>query len=197
MVRTRPRGVDLALSAILSLLALGLAACSDDKALAERDPKFRIQNSYVGRVEGADAFVAVAFAEGGSQVTAFLSDGDAGRIGRAGAGAEWFLGEAAGPEVNLLARSGARLQARVEGEAAKGTITFEGGRTLEFVAEKAEGDKAGLYREEARAGDVDYLLGWIVLNDGKSRGSSYPPYIRCQAVAGLPLPGPLVARICP
>jgi hypothetical protein len=174
------------------LLTLMAGACSGgDEPLGEREARFRLDPSFVGPVEGTDAFIGIGTAAEGAQVVAYLSDGDPGQLGRKGSTSEWFVGTGAGDELNLTSRNGVQLQGRIEGDAARGTLTFQGGRVLEFTAERARGDEAGLYREEARAGDAAYLLGWIVLNDGKERGSSYPPFVRCVPT------GVILGRICP
>lgn len=163
-------------------------ACSDDpEPLARREAKLRIDPSFVGRLGDTKALIGLGITAEGSQVIAYVTDGDAGHVGRSGATSEWFVGGALGGNLALTAQSGARLEAGIEGDTARGAVTFSGGQRLEFTAEKARGDDAGLYREEAKVGDVGYLLGWIVLNDGEERGTSYPPFIRCPAV---------VAAIC-
>ncbi len=118
------------------------------------------------------------------------------KVGRKGSTSEWFVGPPGEEGINITNRNGVQLQARIEGDVARGTLTFQGGRTLEFTAERAMGDKAGLYREEASVGDASYLLGWVVLNDGKERGSSYPPWIRCSAAGAPALLTRVLGRIC-
>ena len=183
----------LALPAMLIVVTLTvLGACDRQRPRAAREARLRIDPSFVGRVEGTDAFVGIARPSEGAQVLAFLSDGRPAEMGRRGATSEWFVGVGGeNGEIDLTSRNGVHLQARMGEESVTGTLTFQGGRMLEFAAQRAKGDKAGLYREEASVGDVAYLLGWIVLNDGKERGASFPPFIRCGAVV------PLLASVCP
>ncbi|MCA1692985.1 MAG: hypothetical protein LC733_12605 [Actinobacteria bacterium] len=198
-------GRTLAASAVLSVLALVLGACSDGPGpLAERESRFRIDPSFVGRLGDSDAFIGVGLAAGGAQIIAYVSDGDPEEAGRRGATSEWFVGGALGDDIDLTSRNGARLQVRIEGDVARGSVTFPGpgsaagagGISFEFSAERARGEEGGLYREEASVGPVSYLVGWVVLNNGDERGSSYPPVIRCNGVIP-PAFERLFGRICP
>ncbi|MDQ4001215.1 MAG: hypothetical protein M3283_09500, partial [Actinomycetota bacterium] len=42
-----------------------------------------------------------------------------------------------------------------------------------------EDSNAGLYRQEGEVEGIGYTAGWIVLPDGRIRGSSFPPYVPC------------------
>jgi hypothetical protein len=191
--RARALTLTIALALALALVAV---ACSGGRGpLGEREARSRIQPSFVGRVEGTEAFIGIGPAAEAAQVVAYLSDGDPGKVGRKGSTSEWFVGSGTEGQIDLTSRNGVRLQAKIEGDTAAGTLAFQGGRTLDFTAERAKGKAAGLYREEASVGDAAYLLGWVVLNDGRARGSSYPPFIRCSAAGVGPL-GRVVGRIC-
>ncbi|MDQ3979886.1 MAG: hypothetical protein M3314_10070 [Actinomycetota bacterium] len=193
----RPRvGPRLGLSAVLTLGLLVATCTGESEPLGVREATSRVDPSFVGRVEGTDAFFGIGQPGGGAQVVAYLCDGDPSDVGRKGATSEWFVGVRSDDDIDLTSRNGVQLQARFEGDVVRGTLTFQGGRALEFTAEQAEGDEAGLYREEASVGDAAYLLGWVVLNDGKARGSSFPPFIRCAGPLGAPL-GRVFGRICP
>ncbi len=124
--------------------------------------------TFVGKVSGSDAYVAVVAA--GKEVLAFVCDGDR-LVKRRGTMAEWFAGPRSGNRLELVSENGARLEASLGARRAAGKVTPAKGATLTFEARPATGD-AGLYRAQGLIEGRDVLAGWIVLGDGTFHGSS-------------------------
>ena len=78
--------------------------------------------------------------------------------------AEWFKGRAqAGQQsLGLSSKGGYRLEVRVGGGRASGSVVFPGGERHAFSAASVK-RSAGLYRIEIVDGGRSYLGGWIVL----------------------------------
>ncbi|HNC09053.1 MAG TPA: hypothetical protein PLX14_10140 [Anaerolineales bacterium] len=146
---------------ILSMfvLALFVSACGSSQNPAG------ITGSWVGRVDGTDAFIAIA--SNGSEVLAYICDGQT--------ITQWLHGDA-GDKVDLdtgnidISADGNSLLAALTVDSASGSITYNG-QTYTFTAERAAGD-AGLYRSEETINGENWVGGWVVLNDGQLRGMS-------------------------
>jgi serine/threonine-protein kinase len=140
--------------AILILLAsLLLAACG-----GAAQP---ISGSFVGKVDGSDAFIAIVLHTNG-EVTAYVCD--------SAIISEWFKGSVTGSSLDLTNASGARLTADLAADSFNGTFTLAGGSALNFSVTE-EDQPAGLYRGEDTVDGVDLVAGWIVLPDGDQRGA--------------------------
>lgn len=124
-----------------------------NRADAQPDPV----DTYVGRVDGSDAFVA--FARTGDLLMAYVCDGRT--------TAAWFRGVPDGRSVRLTAGE-AELRATLADDAIEGTFAAgtDGPRT--FVARPAP--RGGFYRASATLGSLAYVGGWILL-DGEQRGA--------------------------
>jgi hypothetical protein len=109
---------------------------------------------YAGRAEDSPAAIAVAVL--GNQAAAYVCDG---RNVEA-----WFRGTVEGGNISLRSKSGATLQAELDGKEIKGMVQVEND-TLEFEIDEAK-QPAGLYR--ARGSKT--TIGWIVLQDGSQVG---------------------------
>jgi hypothetical protein len=115
---------------------------------------FPEQVVYAGRAEDSQGAIAVAVL--GSQAAAYFCDG---RNVEA-----WFRGTAEGGNITLKSKSGATLNAELDGTEIKGTVQVEND-TVEFEIDEAK-QPAGLYR--ARGSKT--TIGWIVLPDGSQVG---------------------------
>ena len=118
------------------------------------DSKFPEKVVYAGRTDDDTAAIAVAVL--GDQAAAYLCDG---RNVEA-----WFRGTVEGGDLSLKSKSGAMLQAELDGEHIKGTVQVNND-TLRFESNEAK-KPAGLYR--ARGSQA--TIGWIVLEDGSQVG---------------------------
>jgi hypothetical protein len=114
------------------------------------DSTFPEQVVYAGRAEDSQGAVAVAVL--GGQAAAYFCDG---RNVEA-----WFSGTTEGGNISLKSKSGATLDAQLDGHEIKGTVQIEN-ETVEFEIDEAK-QPAGLYR--ARGSKT--TIGWIVLPDG-------------------------------
>jgi hypothetical protein len=143
--------------AILILLAsLLLAACGGGTQT--------VSGSFVGKVDGSDAFIAITLHTNG-EVTAYVCD--------SATISAWFKGKADGSTLDLTNASGAHLTADLAPDSFTGTFTpsgANGGSALTFSVQQA-GEPAGLYRADATLDGVAYVGGWIVLPSGEERGA--------------------------
>jgi hypothetical protein len=149
-----------------------------------------LRPSYVGEVYGTSAFIGIAFpgstipAKGpdeGMKALVYITDGDPKEVGVRGAYGEWFRGSVDKKgALNLTSDLGVDLWAPVTSKMSTGTVKFSENAIFPFRAQLVSGDStAGLYRQVDAVEGLDYTAGWIVLPDGRARGSSYPPYIPC------------------
>jgi hypothetical protein len=118
------------------------------------DSTFPEQVVYAGRAEDSQGAIAVAVL--GSQAAAYFCDG---RNVEA-----WFRGTVEGGNITLESKSGATLNAELDGNEIKGTVQVEND-TVEFEIDEAK-RPAGLYR----ARGSKKTIGWIVLPDGSQVG---------------------------
>ena len=118
------------------------------------DSKFSEKVVYAGRTRDGSAVIAVAVL--GDQAAAYFCDGRAVE--------SWFRGRIEGEDISLKSRSGATLQARLDGDHVKGAVEIKND-TLKFEINEAE-KPAGLY--QARGSKT--TIGWIVLEDGSQVG---------------------------
>ena len=109
---------------------------------------------YAGRTDDGSATIAVAVL--GDQAAAYLCDGRSVE--------SWFRGTVEGADISLKSKSGATLQATLDGDHIKGTVEIKNG-TQKFEINEAN-KPAGLYR--ARGSKT--TIGWIVLEDGSQVG---------------------------
>lgn len=119
-----------------------------------------LEQTWVGAAKDSKAFVAIVAAQG--RLLAYVCDGE--KI------AQWFRGAVGeGGAVAIELNSRTKLNARLTGDSASGTLELEGMR-LEFTATKANGS-AGLFRAELSANSATYTGGWIVNQRGEQRGA--------------------------
>ncbi len=150
-----------------------------------------LRPSFVGEVHGTSAFIGIAFpgntipTEGpdeGMEVIVFITDGDPKEMGHRGAYGEWFQGSIneEGAIDSLESDLGVEIWGPVTERRSTGAIRFEEDAIFSYRADLvSEDSNAGLYRQEGEVEGVGYTAGWVVLPDGRIRGSSFPPYIPC------------------
>jgi hypothetical protein len=150
-----------------------------------------LRPSFVGEISGTPAFIGIAFpgstipAEGpdeGMEVIVFITDGDPNKTGLLGAYGEWFRGSIneEGAIDSLESDLGVEVWGPVTERTSTGTVRFEEDAIFSYRADLVtEDSNAGLYRQEGEVEGIGYTAGWIVLPDGRIRGSSFPPYVPC------------------
>jgi hypothetical protein len=118
------------------------------------DSEFPEKVVYAGRTDDGPAAIAVAVL--GNQAAAYVCDGRNVE--------SWFRGTVEGGHITLQSKSGATLQAELDGDHLKGTVQIKND-TQKFEINEAN-KPAGLYR--ARGSNTS--IGWIVLEDGSQVG---------------------------
>jgi hypothetical protein len=109
---------------------------------------------YAGRTD--DDSTAIAVAVLGDRAAAYVCDGRNVE--------SWMRGSAGDGELNLRAKNGDTVEAKLEGSTIDGTIEL-GDEKLDFTIDEAK-RPAGLYRVRGSG----YTIGWIVLPDGSQVG---------------------------
>lgn len=131
-----------------------VATSSVSASESVEDNKFPEKVVYAGRTDDGSATIAVAVL--GDQAAAYLCDGRSVE--------SWFRGTVEGADISLKSKSGATLEATLDGDHIKGTVEIKNG-TQKFEINEAN-KPAGLYR--ARGSKT--TIGWIVLEDGSQVG---------------------------
>jgi len=126
-----------------------------ETATAEPDgDQFPEKVVYAGRTD--DDSTAIAVAVLGDRAAAYVCDGRNVE--------SWMRGSAQDGELNLRAKNGHTMEAKLEGSRIDGTIEL-GDEKLDFTIGEAK-RPAGLYRVRGSG----YTIGWIVLPDGSQVG---------------------------
>lgn len=136
--------------ALLSLLVLS-SGC-------ERVPSLPSVRTFVGPVEGSEAFVALSIVSG--EVMAYVCDGHE--------TATWLRGTVTDGDLALTA-DGMRLRALQTEQGFAGTLTLETRSHAFTVTPAMRG--GGFYRAAETIAGLGYVGGWILLNDGSQRGA--------------------------
>ena len=131
-----------------------VATSSVSASESVEDNKFPEKVVYAGRTDDGSATIAVAVL--GDQAAAYLCDGRSVE--------SWFRGTVEGADISLKSKSGATLEATLDGDHIKGTVEIKND-TQKFEINEAN-KPAGLYR--ARGSKT--TIGWIVLEDGSQVG---------------------------
>lgn len=172
--------------AIFVLLAVGLlaAACGDDggdrSATTDRpDPAADQVDTYVGTLDGTDAYLAVAVAKSGA-TAAYLCDGTPERAASVSAQLTGRLHDGV-----LELKSGPRvaIAGELEYETLSGTVAIDGD-DYTYTVQLAD-KPAGLYQSVKNVDGEDQRARWVVLPDGSYRGAFFPG----GPIAVGPLPG--------
>lgn len=123
-------------------LVLAVAACGSGGDGDERPAQKAVEGTFVGKVAGTKAFVAVVAAPvAGKQekrdVSVYVSDGK--RLN------EWFPGSVSGNSFKAASDdSDARIEGKLGGNAVTGKLELPSGKTVQYEAGPATG-AAGLY----------------------------------------------------
>jgi hypothetical protein len=150
------RGV---IAASVCLLMLGVGGCGGNDNSGGGGATAR--GSFVGEVPGTGASVAVV---AGSQAAAAL-------VTNGGHGiTETFGGARRGSRVKLKSSHSAVLDVKLSDAGGSGKVVLEG--RSHAVSLKPARPRAGLYRAAGRIGKRPVWVGWVVLNDGRQRGSA-------------------------
>lgn len=187
---------------VVTLLLLAVTACSDTAATdLTLDPDTlqatgsegtyqarAVAGAHVGEVTD-DLFIAVAVEDGaeaaeareGQPVSVYLCDGEF---------SQWLRGELDAQGQTVLEEElGAKVRLGLAGDGEiAGIVQVPGARPQPFTATAATGE-AGLYRAQQTFAGVEASAGWVVLNDGRQRGSAC-----CEC---WPPPGYCAPECCP
>jgi hypothetical protein len=159
-----------AAAALVAVAGIALVACGSSESNETTAPSTSEQvRSYVGTVEGTEAFVSVVF--DGARALAYVCDGvPADPIGTEPTIQAWFNGPSDGATVDVQAPAG-RLQLQLTDADLTGTLTLPDGRQSAVSGRRvaADGD-AGLYRADASGAGATAVGGWILASDGRQRG---------------------------
>ena len=145
----------------LALLMAAAGCGGDDDGGGGGTPEGAAVGSFVGLLEGTDAYIAIV--SDGEQLAGYVCDSKNISI--------WFRGDVGGTSADLKARTEQDLgEVDFLGDTADGEIEVDGERHS-FSAELAVGD-AGLYRAFREDGEGTVEVGWVLLNDGSQRGGT-------------------------
>ncbi|HEX7275915.1 MAG TPA: hypothetical protein VF244_00935 [Acidimicrobiales bacterium] len=147
-----------------------LAACgSSESNETTAPPTSETARSYVGTVEGTEAFVSVVF--DGARALAYVCDGvPADPTGTTPTIQAWFNGPSDGATVDVQVAAG-RLQLQLTDTDMAGTLTLPDGRRASVRGRSVAPDgDAGLYRAEVSGDGGTAVGGWILAADGQQRG---------------------------
>lgn len=146
------------------LAACGSGESADSKQLNAapdvRQTASGVSGSFVGKIDGSNALVAIVVLET-RETLAYVCD--------SGLVAQWFRGNATADGLALSA-GGSKLEARLSIDGVAGQVTLGSGTALSFTAGPAIGP-AGLYRATSTQASFDFVGGWIVLATGEQRGA--------------------------
>lgn len=156
---------------LMVAVALAVSACGADDPPAGAGPPAPVAGqavTYVGKVAGADALIAIVVHEGGAVGYS------CGRGAALATHTGWYFTELAGPGPEGALRparsaGGILFTAAITAAEASGTLALPGGTTLAFTAQAVRaGTKAGLYARE----EAGVLTGLIVTNDLEAAGNT-------------------------
>jgi hypothetical protein len=162
----------LATGAMLVLLSAAvLAACGGDDenspapaanaaaTATTRSAGADAGRTFVGKVDGTDANIAIAVGDGAAN--AYVCDSK--KI--------WgfVTGSNQDGKLTLANNRGDTLEATVDGDAVSGTVKLEDGTEHAFTATPAKGD-GGLYELARNVDGTAFVTRWVRTNDGEVRG---------------------------
>lgn len=111
--------------------------------------------TYVGSVDGTDAYIALA--RSGDEMVAFLCDGDEMWT--------WMTGTMDGDKASMSSPDGATLTASMSDGTVTGQVSAPGMPDKAFTAKPVAAED-GLFRATTNHDGTDYTLGWIMTPDG-------------------------------
>jgi hypothetical protein len=122
-----------------------------------------IRGSYVGRVDGTEAFIAIV--TNGTNVGVYVCDGMPQEVEAAAETVHlyWFKGTIRNNAIDLTSQSGdVQVTAQPTADGFTGGVRLKDGRTLSFTASEASGD-SGLFAFRQTINGVKVTAGWIVM----------------------------------
>jgi hypothetical protein len=151
-----------AVSADGSALSAAVAALENDSAVQQVVSAAEQRTTYVGTVDGTDAYIAIVD-DGAGGITAYVCDGK--QLGA------WAEGERSGDAVSASGASGLKVDATITGSDVSGTAVVPGWGSHTFRATEAE-YPAGLWQPlDTESGEFAGLkVGWILLDEANQRG---------------------------
>ena len=153
--------LSVAASAAVRPLSATIPGLDDISTPANRE--LRQRGVFVGEVAGTNAFIAIK--RRGDEVVVYVCDGQ--KV------FQWFSGKIVDGKATLEADNGMRVIARFGPGRVNGTVALVNGAVKNFVARPADGEPAGLFREERDPpGRLTTPHGWIILPDGRVRGDT-------------------------
>ena len=169
----------------------GLASLATVPVVDKRQVSSPAARTYLGAVGGTRALIGLVV--DGARARAYLCDGTRGRIGTL---SEWFAGPVRGGTFAAVSpQHRVRLDARLTGPAAAGTVTLADGRASGFAVPLVAYTRLiGVFQGAARARGRSYPAGWIILPDRETRGAiNYraDPASASIIVIGIFPPGPI------
>ena len=137
---------------LLVLAGLSVVGCSGAQEESSQESASPVEGSFVGQTADPVTAVAViagepAQGESSREVRALIygdTDNPVDTDGKTTAISEWFVGSAAGNDLDLSSEGGAQFQGELTPESATGTITLPDGTSVPFDAAPATG-AAGYY----------------------------------------------------
>jgi serine/threonine-protein kinase len=143
-------------------VAEAITALESDPDVQEFAALGEKRETYVGKVEGSDAYIALVD-NGAGVITAYVCDGS--KVGA------WAEGERTGDTVSASGASGLQVDATVSGSSVSGNVVVPGWGSHAFSASLAT-RPAGLWQPiDTETGKFAGLkVGWIVLEDESQRG---------------------------
>jgi hypothetical protein len=153
---------NLGLALITALLSLALVACGGNGNSGGGSGGSG--GSYV--TPGIDATLYAALLSDGTTALFFATDTTTIHATLRGAT------PAEGAPLSLINEAGDKVEATLQGERYAGTLTLADGSTHDFTVEPVSRKNGGLYRNREVIRDEDWLIGLIVLNDGKIVGAA-------------------------
>ncbi len=123
------------------------------------NPGPQAETTYVGRVDGIDALIAIVANE--FAATGYLCDG--------AEVSEWFLGIPNGTGLHLDGEKGGSVDAEIAGDSVNGEVVHAGANRS-FSTTTAVEDESGIYRSVGKEDGERIVSGWIFF-DGELRGA--------------------------
>ncbi|HEU0073123.1 MAG TPA: hypothetical protein VFS30_03860 [Dehalococcoidia bacterium] len=152
----------LGLALIVTLLSFALIACGgDDDGGGSSGGS---SGSYV--TPGIDATLYAALLSDGATALFFATDTTSIHATLRGSA------PAEGAPLSLTNEAGDSVAATPAGDGYAGTLTLADGSTHDFTVEKVSRNNGGLYRNQEIIRDEAWIIGLIVLNDGKIVGAA-------------------------
>ncbi len=149
-----------ALFALATVTGAAIAGVMPAPAAFAAAPISPTSPTYVARLKGTNAFIAIV--KGSGEARAYVCDGDA--------ISAWFSGPTKNGSFSSASESFS-VHAALTKTRVAGAVTFPDGKRHAFTALRSSNTgKAGLYRGQTTINGLTYTGGWIVLPNSEVRG---------------------------